>query len=146
VFELLFNKDNQLIKWGESVLKTTTTIKLINNSNKPRTIGCKVDGRIIYKVDQAPASNLDICQFQGSKNNNNRYKKYTDRAKLAIECKCLIDDVLTQDSHVPREPTHSVLNIQLCGTAAHISSLNIINRDLYLHQYQFDLSLKKEHP
>lgn len=47
-------------------------------------IGCKVDGRILCKIDTTNEI-LDICQIETAKSTNDILKNITDRAKLAID-------------------------------------------------------------
>lgn len=48
--ELLFGKEAQFIKWGESVSSITTAAKKLNNNNSKNAIVCKVDGHILFNV------------------------------------------------------------------------------------------------
>lgn len=55
--ELLFGKEAQFIKWGESVSSIATPAKKLNNNNNTNAIVCKVDGRILlnmFNIDANP--------------------------------------------------------------------------------------------
>lgn len=71
----------------------------MNNNDKPHTIGCKVDGRLCI-VDKAHIDDIDICHFETARSTKNNKKIRDDKAKLAIETKCLIDNVFLQEEKI----------------------------------------------
>jgi hypothetical protein len=80
LFELTFCQDAQFLKWDESLSKTTTLIKKTKNNNSKHSIGCKVDGRILYNRIDTQNDVLDICQIEAAKTTNNHVKHILDKA------------------------------------------------------------------
>jgi hypothetical protein len=142
MFELMFGKDVQLIKWGESVAKTTTDIKKTNNENKSNTIGCKVDGRIVCKIHSDEI--LDICEIETAKSTNNNRKNLTDRAKLIAESKCIIDNTVLRDNFKPSNPFMKIQHVQLGGIQGHLSNLKLVDIGLYVNTMDFTLSFEED--
>lgn len=95
LFELMFGPDANFIKRGESVSNTITNVKKANNDIAKNTIGLKVDGRILCKFDTANEI-LDICQTETAKSTDSILKNITNRAKLAIESKCIKDNTVSR--------------------------------------------------
>ncbi|KAK4514171.1 uncharacterized protein ATC70_001758 [Mucor velutinosus] len=95
VFELMFGTTQLHPKWGESVPDATTAIELLNNNNKSHTIGCKIDGRILYKDNQS----IDLCHIEASKTACTESKLQNDKVKLAIETKCSLDSIISKSTH-----------------------------------------------
>jgi hypothetical protein len=141
VFELMFGKDHKYIKWGESVSSTSTNIKKANNDNKKHTIGCKVDGRILCKINSLNEA-FDICQIEAAKSTTDSAKVFTDRTKLAIESKCIVDDIVSKPSFITTNSSYGIQNVQIAGIQADTSTLKLIDNGLYVHIPDFDISLK----
>ncbi|KAI8639955.1 hypothetical protein BD408DRAFT_420610 [Parasitella parasitica] len=137
LFELTFGNSDLCLKWGESVSPTTTLIKLVNNGKKPNTIGCKVDGRILVKASET----LDLCHIEASKAISPAQKTLQDKAKLAIETKCTLDDILSRTSISASPNCHIVPNMQLSGLLAYVHSLKLVDAGLYTYSHGYDLSL-----
>lgn len=123
--------------------KTTTKTKCVNNNDKPHTIGCKVDGRLLCIVDKAHIDDIDICHFETARSTKNNKKIRDDKAKLAIETKCLIDNVFLQPNFDARGKNRPIQNLQLCGTQGEVCSLALIDFGLYIHRYEYDISMKR---
>jgi hypothetical protein len=112
----------------------------VNNNNKPHAIGCKVDGRILCKVNKVPVENVDICQIEAAKSTNENKKVHGDKAKLAVELKCLVDDVVLRPKFEARGKYQSIQNLQLCGIQGEVCDLALVDFGLYIHRYDYDLS------
>ncbi|KAI7905179.1 uncharacterized protein BX663DRAFT_501980 [Cokeromyces recurvatus] len=64
VLELLVGDSFELyVNWGETSTDTMAAVKRINNDNKPHTVGCKVDGRIVCKVSKV----VDTCHVEAAR-------------------------------------------------------------------------------
>jgi hypothetical protein len=139
VLELLVGNDKELyIKWGETSTDTTTAVKCINNNNKPHTIGCKVDGRIVCQVSKV----VDTCHVESARASADFGKVISDKFKLAVETKCTIDDIV-MSGKLTRERIISMQSLQIFGLQAITCSLNFLDRGFYVNCVDYDLSFSK---
>lgn len=92
VFELLFGSTIINVKWGESVCDLTTKGKLSNNCNTTKTIDLKLDARFLANINM-DGEFIDISNMEAAKYQD-RSKLYLDKAKLSVETKCLLDNLV----------------------------------------------------
>ncbi|KAL9537803.1 hypothetical protein MBANPS3_011445 [Mucor bainieri] len=137
VFELMFGTTQLHPKWGESVPDATTAIKLVNNNNKSHTIGCKIDGRILYKDNQS----IDFCHMEASKTKCTESKVQKDKVKLAIETKCSLDSIISKSTQPTLKRSITLPNLVISGIEAQANSLALVDYGLYVSSVMFDLSL-----
>lgn len=71
---MLLNKSN-----GASLSSATTAAKKSNNNSNKNTIGCKVDGRVLFNICNA---SVDICNIEAAKGTSVMNKVYSDKAKF----------------------------------------------------------------
>ncbi|CAO3688097.1 unnamed protein product [Rhizopus stolonifer] len=137
VLELLVGDSSELyVNWGETSTDTSTAVKRINNDNKPHTIGCKVDGRIVCKVSKV----VDTCHVEAARASSSFEKIYSDKFKLAAESKCIVDD-LVMSGKLKKQKAIILQNMQTFGIQAGVCALKFIDRGLYVNSVEFDLSL-----
>lgn len=85
---------------------------------------------------------FDICQIETAKSANNILKNITDRTKLAIESKCIIDDTVSRPNFPLTRHSYEIQNVQLCGVQGQVSTLKLIDKGLYVHVNDFNISLE----
>ncbi|KAI9258458.1 hypothetical protein EDC94DRAFT_613879 [Helicostylum pulchrum] len=137
VLELLVGDSSEhYVNWEETSTDTTTTVKRINNDNKPHAIGCKVDGRIVCKVSKV----VDTCHVEAARASSSSEKIYNDKSKLAAESKCTIDDMV-MSGKLKKQKAIILQHMQIFGIQAEVCALKFIDRGLYVNRVEFDLSL-----
>ncbi|GAA5816876.1 hypothetical protein MFLAVUS_010410 [Mucor flavus] len=137
ILELLVGDSSELyVNWGETSTDTTTAVKRINNDNKPHTIGCKVDGRIVCKVSEV----VDTCHVEAARASSSLDKIHSDKFKLAAESKCTIDDMV-MSGKLKNQKAIILQNMQIFGILAEVCTLKLIDCGLYVNRVEFDLSL-----
>ncbi|KAI8371795.1 uncharacterized protein BYT42DRAFT_82209 [Radiomyces spectabilis] len=135
-FEHMFADGYLLVKsGGEPVSSTTTQVKPRNSS----IISCKVDGRTVASINGI----LELRQIEASKLLNSNAKVRHEQAKLAIECKCILDDIVRSLSF-SRDKPHYIHGVQICGLQAQVSSLSLIDSGLYTNVGDFSFSLPSD--
>lgn len=137
MLELVFGGTHLYPKWGESVPAATTVIKLLNNNNKPHTVGSKVDGRVLSREDQS----LDFCHIEASRTLCTESKLQHDKVKLAIETKCSLDSILLKSNYPTINNRPALPNMQISGIKARVYTLALVDSGLYASSVVFDLSL-----
>lgn len=127
------------MKWGESVCDLTTKGKLSNDCNTTKMIGLKVDARFLANINMdselIDVSNMEAAKYQ------DRSKLHLDKAKLSVETKCLLDNlVLHCDPSVVQDL--KLMNVQICGIETEVCCLSLVDSGVYVvHEYAFDMSL-----
>lgn len=136
ILELLVGNDKELyIKWGETSTDTTTVVKRANNDNKPHTIGCKVDGRVVCQVSKV----VDTCHIESARASADFGKVVSDKCKLAVESKCTIDDIVVSGK-LTKKRSISMQNLQIFGLQAITCTLKFVDRGFYVNCFDYDLS------
>lgn len=116
ILELLIANDKNLfVKWGETSTDTTTAIRRSNNNNRPHTIGCKVDGRIVCQVSKT----VDTCHIESARASAGYKKVISDKFKLAAEAKCTIDDIV-MSGKLHKESSVKLQSLQIFGLQANV--------------------------
>ncbi|GAA5815974.1 hypothetical protein MFLAVUS_009493 [Mucor flavus] len=122
------------VNWGETSTDTTAVVKRINNDNKPHTIGCKVDGRIVCKLSKV----VDTCHVEAARASYSLDKIHSGSFKLAAESKCMTDDI-AMSGKLKKQKAVVLQNMQIFGKQAEVCALKFVDRGLYVNRVKLDL-------
>lgn len=84
---------------------------------------------------------LDLCQIEASKVTATQNKIFNDKVDLAIESKCILDDIVSRPYYSSASASPSIHNIQLSGIQAQVCNLTLVDAGLYVHVPDYELSL-----
>lgn len=95
-------------------LKTYHWPKFITNSNNANKIGLNVDARSVTNTNTIQQTIVDVNSMEAAKSLNSKNKVFNGRYKLAIETKCVLDNLVTNcDPNTLNKL--SFLNIPVCN-------------------------------
>jgi hypothetical protein len=129
LIEELFDSVNNLrTKWGDTVFKL---------ANEDGTVDLKIDMRIILdKVIQMRNVEYDVCSGKFSKYDPGNLKHQSDRCKVMIEGKNIINQLVFYDIDICNIPV-----LQICGFELRMLEVSLVAPGLYVGNKRYSFPL-----